>query len=163
MPLRFGDLLVNSGVLTAEQRDRVLEEQRIVSRPFGELAEHMFGVDPDTIEQAWAVQYESLAGVIDPRTVDIDPAAAAVVTPRQAWQFKVLPLRFEHGELMLCTPRRNLPRALRFAATQLAEACFFVVAEADPMAGVLQRVYPMPGLGPETLLQPAPKLKPRAA
>ncbi len=163
MPLRFGDLLVVSGVLTAEQRDQVLEEQRLVARPFGELAERMFGVDPDTIEQAWATQYESLAGVIDPGTVDIDPDAAIVVTPRQAWQFKVLPLRFEHGELMLCTPRQNLPRALRFAATQLAESCFFVVAEPEPMAEVLQRLYPMPGLGPQTLLQPAPRLTPRAA
>ena len=163
MPLRFGDVLVNSGVLTAEQRDQVVEEQRLVARPLGELAERMFGVDPGTIEQAWATQYESLAGVVDPTEMDIDPDAANCVTARQAWQFKVLPLRFEDGELMLCTPRENLPRALRFAATQLAESCFLVVAEPGPMAEVLQRLYPMPGLGPETLLQPAPKLTPRAA
>lgn len=163
MPLRFGDLLVDSGVLTIEQRDQVLDEQKLVSLPFGDLAERMFGIDPDTIEQAWATQYESLAGVIDPTSGEIEAAAAAVVTPRQAWQFKVLPLRFEHGELMLCTPRQNLPRALRFAATQLAESCFFVVAEPDPMAEVLQRLYPMPGLGPETLLQPAPKLTRKGA
>lgn len=163
MPIRFGDLLVESGVLTAEQRDEILEEQRLVSRPFGELAERMFGVDPDSIEQAWAEQYESLAGIVDPRRCEIEPAAADAVTARQAWQFKVLPLRYEHGELMLATPRANLPRALRFAATQLADACFFVIAEAEPMAEVLQDLYPMPGLGPETLLQPAPKLARRSA
>ncbi len=163
MPIRFGDLLVESGVLTHEQRDQILQEQRLIARPFGELAERMFGVDPDTIEQAWAAQYETLAGVVDPSQTEIDPRAAEVVTARQAWQFKVLPLRYEHGELMLCTPRANLPRALRFAATQIADPCFFVVAEIDPMAATLQRLYPMPGLGPETLLQPAPKLSHRAA
>lgn len=163
MPIRFGDLLVESGVLRPEQRDEILEEQRLVHRPFGELAERMFGIDPDTIEQAWAEQYETLAGVVDPRERPIAIEAANAVTARQAWQFKVLPLRFEHGELMLATPRQNLPRALRFAATQLADACFLVVAEPEPMAEVLQELYPMPGLGPETLLQPAPRLKRRSA
>ena len=46
MPIRFGDLLVESGVLRPEQRDEILEEQRLVHRPFGELAERMFGIDP---------------------------------------------------------------------------------------------------------------------
>ncbi|MEM9166015.1 MAG: hypothetical protein AAGB48_03215 [Planctomycetota bacterium] len=163
MPVRIGDLLVQAGVLTELMRDEILEEQRILGRPFGQLAERMFGIDPDVIEQAWAEQYESLAGVVDLSTFTIDSQAVEAVTSRQAWQFKLLPIAFRHGELMICTPRVNLPRALRFAATQLAEACFFVVADVDQLADQLQRHHPMPGLGPETLIQPAPKLRPRAA
>ncbi|MEO1584949.1 MAG: hypothetical protein AAFR96_10320 [Planctomycetota bacterium] len=163
MPVRIGDLLVESGRLTAAMRDEILDEQRVVARPFGELAERMFGIDPDVIEQAWAEQYESLAGVIDPARYEPDADAAAVVTPRQAWQFRLLPLRFEHGEVMIATPRANLPRALRFAATQIAEPCFFVVAEPEAMAPVLQELYPMPGLDASTLVEPAPRLTRRGA
>lgn len=163
MPVRLGDLLVRSGILTESMREAVLEEQRLVGRPFGELAERMYGIDPGAIEQAWAEQYESLAGVVDPATFAVDPTAAAVLTPRQAWQFKILPLAFRHGELMLCTPRQNLPRALRFVATQLSDCCFFVVAAPEAMAPAMQRFYPMPGLGAETLRLPAPRLNPRAA
>lgn len=163
MPVRIGDILVQTGVITELMRDEILEEQRIIGRPFGELAERMFAVDPDIIEQAWAVQYEGLAGVVDLAAYPIDPEATRVVTTRQAWQFRLLPLAYEHGELMICTPRQNLPRALRFAATQLADCCFFVVAELNDLAEALQRFHPMPGFGPETLAEPAPKLRPRAA
>ncbi|MEM8758442.1 MAG: hypothetical protein AAGF47_11750 [Planctomycetota bacterium] len=163
MPVRIGDLLVSSGVITDPMREEILQEQRVVHRPFGELAERMFDVDPDRIEQAWAEQYESLAGVVDLTEFEIDEDAARSVTSRQAWQFKLLPIAFEHGELMICTPRANLPRALRFAATQIAECCFFVVAEPEDLASALQRFHPMPGFGPEVLTQPAPKLAPRVA
>ena len=44
MTLRLGDLLVNRGAMTGQQRDAVLEYQRLTGRPFGELAERLFGV-----------------------------------------------------------------------------------------------------------------------
>ena len=163
MAVRIGDLLVQSGVITELMRDEILEEQRIVGKPFGELAERMFAVDPDIIEQAWATQYESLAGLVDLTAFEIDEAATQRVTPRQAWQFKLLPVAYQHGELMICTTTENLPRALRFAATQISDCCFFMVARVDELAEALQRFHPMPGFGPETLLEPPPRLRPKAA
>ena len=44
--LKLGDLLVQQGVLTVAQRDQVLEAQRLRRRPFGVLAEDLFGVSP---------------------------------------------------------------------------------------------------------------------
>lgn len=163
MPLWIGDILVELGVLTEHMREEILDEQRIVGKPFGELAERMFSVDPTVIEDAWARQYEQIAGVFEFAGQRIDPAATSCVTPRQAWQFKLLPVRFEHGELMIATTRENLPRALRFAATQLGEVCFFVTTPAEQLAEHLQRIFPMPGFGLDTIEAPAPRFPRRAA
>lgn len=163
MPLRIGDILVELGVLTEHMREEILDEQRIVGKPFGELAERMFGVDPAQIEDAWARQYEQIAGVFSFDGARIDPAATACVTARQAWQFKLLPVRFEHGELMIATTRENLPRALRFAATQLGEVCFFVTTTPEELTQRLQKVFPMPGFGLDTIKAPAPRFPRRAA
>ena len=163
MPLRIGDILVELGVLTEHMRDEILDEQRIVGKPFGELAERMFSIDPTVIEAAWARQYEQIAGVFSFTGQRIEPGATACVTPRQAWQFKLLPVRFEHGELMIATTRENLPRALRFAATQLGEVCFFVTTPAEQLAEHLQQIFPMPGFGLDTIEAPAPRFPRRVA
>ncbi len=163
MPLRIGDILVELGVLTEHMREEILDEQRIVGKPFGELAERMFNVDPTVIEDAWARQYEQIAGVFSFTDVRLDSAAIACVTARQAWQFKLMPVRFEHGELMIATTRENLPRALRFAATQLGEVCFFVTTSAEELTERLQRAFPMPGFGLETIKAPSPRFPRRAA
>ncbi|GAB5496431.1 MAG: hypothetical protein Phyf2KO_15110 [Phycisphaerales bacterium] len=162
MPLRIGDILVEQGVLTEHMREEILEEQRVVGKPFGELAERMFGIDPSKVEDAWARQYEQIAGVYSFASGKPDDEALACVTARQAWQFKLLPVRFEHGELMMVTTRENLPRALRFAATQLTQVCFFVTTPADELAEALQDVFPMPGFGVETIEAPAPRLARKA-
>ncbi|RNC82440.1 MAG: hypothetical protein ED559_11865 [Phycisphaera sp.] len=162
MPLRIGDILVELGVLTEHMREEILEEQRVVGKPFGELAERMFGIDPGKVEDAWARQYEQIAGVYSFASGKPDNEALECVTARQAWQFKLLPVRFEHGELMMVTTRENLPRALRFAATQLTQVCFFVTTPADELAEALQDVFPMPGFGVETIEAPAPRLARKA-
>lgn len=162
MPVRIGDILVEMGVLTEHMREEILDEQRIVGKPFGELAERMFGIDPDVVEDAWARQYEQIAGVYDFSRGGPEAEATACVTARQAWQFKLIPVRFNHGELMIATTRENLPRALRFAATQLPQVCFFVTTSPEKLTDAIQGVFPMPGFGLETITAPSPKLVRRA-
>lgn len=87
MVLRLGDLLVEYGVLTPDQRDHVVQEQQTNPRPFGMLAEELFGVDPGVIEHAWAVQFAMISPRIDPCTIEHDPDLHSVITSRQAWQF----------------------------------------------------------------------------
>src|SRR5690606_14849299 len=115
MMLRLGDLLVRNGALTEAQRDSVLDYQRLTGRPFGELAERLFGVGQQAVEQAWAEQYGMIAQRVDPRTERVDAEALSMIDRRQAWQFRVLPIRFEAGELMICTTQDHLVRALKFA------------------------------------------------
>jgi len=146
MVLRLGDLLVRNGVLTEAQRDEVLQQQRDVGRPFGELAEMMFGVNARDVEQAWAEQYAALSAPIDPRRYRPSADVLGRVSKRQAWQFEVLPLKIAHDELILCTTQENLPRAMKFAGWRLGEAVSFVLANPKALGEALERHYPMGGM-----------------
>lgn len=148
MALRLGDLLVAKGVLTGPQRDSVLEYQRFTGRPFGELAERLYGVDQRVVEEAWAEQYATIAPRVDPRREQAEDAALALIDRRQAWQFRVLPLRFEDRELRVCTTQENLARALRFAGWKIQAPCYFVVGGALELGEALMRHYPMAGMSP---------------
>lgn len=153
MTLRIGDILVSSGTLTEQQRDQVLEEQVLQGRPFGQLAEHLFGIDPRAVEHAWASQYAEALGTTDPLREAIDPIALEAISPRQAWQFRLLPMRREMtasgAELIVCTTERGLPRALRFVSTHLDEPTSLVVAEPGALGKALERHYPIAGFTAE--------------
>ncbi len=150
-PLKLGDLLVRQGVLSARERDAVLLAQRERGRPFGALAEEMFGVTPEAVEAAWAEQYASLAVVVDPREAVIDPGVLAFIERRQAWQFRVLPLEQTDSGLTVCTTQQHLPRALKFTGWRLGHLCQFVLADARALGEALVRHYPMGGMGPDVV------------
>ena len=63
--IRIGELLVEQGILTPKQVEHILFVQKRAQRPFGDLAEKLFGIDPKAIEDAWVQQYIRLAGVVD--------------------------------------------------------------------------------------------------
>lgn len=145
-PLRIGDILVRTGVLSEGQRDAVLEAQRQGPRPFGVLAEEMFGVNPGSVERAWASQFADLAPKVDPSGMQISGEIAAAVTRRQAWQFRVLPIEFSGGELVVATTQECLPRAMRFMGWRTSSPVSFVLAGAQQLGEALCRVHPMGGM-----------------
>lgn len=148
MELRLGQVLIEQGVLTERQVECILLRQRETSQPFGLLCEEMFRVPPETIERAWAMQYASLTRTIDPATEPMDASALELITRRQAWQFRVLPIRFDGRELMLATTRTQLRRALRFANNVLGLPVYLVLAEPRALGEALCRHYTMPGMSP---------------
>ena len=81
------------------------------------------------------------------------PEAVALIDRRQAWQFAVVPLRLDDGELTLCTSVEYLPRAMRFAGWRLGERVSFVLAEREDLGRALETAYPM-GAEAEDLLKP---------
>ena len=103
--IRLGQLLVKSGVLTGPQVDAILTEQERGGEPFGLLAERLYGVDPRNIEDAWAEQYAGLTRTVNPEVEVFDEKAYELVTRRQAWQFRILPLRFKGRELIIVTTK----------------------------------------------------------
>lgn len=145
MAMRLGDLLVRQGVLTETQRDEIVNFQRTHKRPFGELAETLFGVAPEAVEQAWALQYAMLAESVDPRRAEVGAEALDLVSRRQAWQFKVLPLGVSAGEVRVCTTQEHLARALRFVGWRVCAPCHFVLAQAEHLGEALMRHYPITG------------------
>jgi hypothetical protein len=152
MEPRLGELLVDSGAISASQLRQLLERQQRTGEPIGLLAERVLGVDPAAVEAAWARQYAGLTRMIDPAIEAYDDRALALVTRRQAWQFRVLPVRFEQSDLMLATTQLHLGRALRFANRVLGMPVYLVLAEPGALGEALDRRYPMPGLSAESVL-----------
>ncbi|MHC4832391.1 MAG: GspE/PulE/PilB domain-containing protein [Planctomycetota bacterium] len=146
MVLRMGEMLVAEGLLSEEQVDEVLAIQREVGEPFGSICERIHGLSPETIEGVWARQYEHLTRELAIDEVDFDPAVADLVSPRQAWQFRVLPIAFDGGALVLATTRHSLARALRFATRVLHHPAMFLLLEPEALAEELQRRHPLGGM-----------------
>lgn len=144
-PFRIGQVLIEQGVLSEQQVFEVLEAQRRDRMPFGVLAERMFDVTLDSIEQAWIEQYHRFTGTIDLSRQQIDEEALKLINRRQAWQFEVLPLHFEAGgELLVAASRRRLARAVAFLAAKIEPVVYVRIAESEQLRQFLQQHYPMP-------------------
>ncbi len=151
MATRLGQVLVDRGVMSEAEVEAVLDRQQTSHRPFGALAEEMFGVCPATVEDAWAHQYEQIAERIDPADEKIEKSVLALIDRRQAWQFRIIPMRREGGEIRVATTREHLLRAMRFALRHFGQACYFVLTGPDELAASLDRHYPMPGMDASTV------------
>jgi type IV pilus assembly protein PilB len=143
--LRIGEILVEKGVITPNQRDEILEIQKRRGRPFGDLAERLFGVRPEAVEDAWARQYAQMADHVDARRLRPEPAALQLVTPRHALQFGVLPVELSGDEVMICTAEDNLPRALRFISWKVGRPAYFVIADLESLERAIQEFYGIKG------------------
>lgn len=145
MRLRIGELLVRRGVLTPEQCEQILERQRVRHRPFGVLAEELFEVPPAVLQEVWAEQFEAEAPRVNPLSERVCDRAKGVLNRRQAWQFQMMPLRFEGDELLMCTTRAHLPRSLNFAYRHLGPVCAFALSEPSQLQKALEQHYPWRG------------------
>lgn len=149
--MRLGDILVERGVLTESQREHILEHQRIHPRPFGLLAEEMFGVSPRAVERAWASQYAGLTDRVEIEHEQPARDALDLIETRQAWQFGVLPLRIDYEELVIATTEERLARALRFTGWKVPMTCRFVLCDEDAIFDALSTHYPMAGLDADAM------------
>ncbi len=151
MEYRLGQLLVDGGVLTNAQVEQVLAHQVGTGEPFGLICERMFGVSPSVIEEAWAAQYARWTRHVDPAVEVFEPRALELITRRQAWQFRVLPIRFDGRELMIATTQRHIRRGLRFANNVLGVPSFFVMCKPRDLGLALCKHYALPGMTPEAV------------
>lgn len=142
--IQIGELLVEQGVLSAKQVHHILAVQKNVGRPFGDLAERLYGVDPKAIEDAWVQQYIRLAGVVDLRQQEVDADCLRRLNRRQAWQFHTLPLHEEDDHLHVATGPDTLVRALNFTSHKLNEPIHFLIAERTQLREFLMKHYPVP-------------------
>ena len=144
-PPRIGELLVKRGALTAAQVETVLRAQRSRREPFGLLAEEMFDVPKEVLEEAWAEQYSYITAKVDPQVERIDALVVRTLSARQAWQFRMLPMRYDGREVMIVTSQQHLAKALRFAYQHFGPSCYFVLTDDDKLREALDRHYPMLG------------------
>ncbi|MEM1353308.1 MAG: hypothetical protein AAGH88_00345 [Planctomycetota bacterium] len=149
-PIRIGEILVEHGVLTEQQVFEIIQAQKKLHLPFGVLAERMFEVTLESIENAWIEQYHRFTGTINLEEQPIDERALRLINRRQAWQFEIVPLNFEPtGELLMAASRRRLARAVTFATNRLDKIVYFRIAESDQLQEFLREHYPMPEVSQE--------------
>ena len=142
--IQIGQLLVEQGVLTERQVKHVLQVQKLSHRPFGDLAERLYGIDPKAVEDAWVAQYLRMAGVVDLEDVEIETECLRVLNRRQAWQFHLLPLRREKGSLQMATCAEELVRSVNFVSRKLNEPVHFLIAERTQLRKFMMKHYPVP-------------------
>jgi hypothetical protein len=142
--IRIGELLVEQGILTPKQVDHILVVQKRTQRPFGDLAEKLFGIDPKAVEDAWVQQYIRLAGTVNLEDQRIDEECLRTLNKRQAWQFQALPLHRQKLDLQIATTADNLVRAVNFATRSINEPVYFLVAEREQLRNFLMKHYPVP-------------------
>ena len=140
----IGELLVEQGVLTSTQVDHILKVQKESRRPFGDLAERLFGIDPRAVEDAWVEQYVRTVGVIDLDEQQMDESCLRLLNRRQAWQFHSLPMNRESENLNIATSADDLVRAVNFASRKIDEPIYFQLAQRQQLREFLMRHYPVP-------------------
>ncbi|MDP7005967.1 MAG: hypothetical protein QF718_07135 [Phycisphaerales bacterium] len=144
--LLLGEVLVEQGLLTESDVCSILEQQKKSGRPFGEIAEKLFNLSSEAIEEAWSYQYACNAQTIDPVTFVPRSDAMSLVTPRQAWQFRCLPMNLEGDTLVLATTQKYLQRALKFATRVLDRPAYFMMTTEARLTSALAEHYPLGGM-----------------
>ena len=140
----IGQVLVEQGVLTQGQVDHILRVQRAGHRPFGDLAERLYGISPRAVEDAWVEQYSQYVGTVDLHEQQMDADCLRLLSRRQAWQFESLPVNRDGDMLNIATSRENLVRAVNFATRTIDEPISFLLAERDQLREFLLQHYPVP-------------------
>jgi hypothetical protein len=140
----IGQLLIEQGALTEQQVAHILRMQKASHRPFGDLAERLYGISPKAIEDAWVEQYLRVAGTVDLDEAKVDEQCLRLLNRRQAWQFHVLPVNREDQNLNVATSAKDLVRAVNFATRKIDEPVYFQIAERAQLREFLMKHYPVP-------------------
>jgi hypothetical protein len=143
--IQIGQLLVEQGVLSDDQVKHILQVQKLSHRPFGDLAERLFGISPKAVEDAWVEQYLRVAGVVDLDDQEVETDCLRMLNRRQAWQFHLLPLhRDEVQDINMATSAENLVRSVNFTTRKIDEPINFLIAERAQLREFLMKHYPVP-------------------
>jgi hypothetical protein len=147
--IQIGQLLIEQGVLTARQVEHILKVQKISHRPFGDLAERLYGISPQAVEDAWVQQYLRMVGTVDLDEQRFDEQCLRLLNRRQAWQFHLLPMHrgpagSGEANLNIATDAESLIRAVNFSAKKLDEPIYFQIAERAQLRDFLMKHYPVP-------------------
>src|SRR5207342_2935381 len=106
--IQIGQLLIEQGVLTSNQVEHILKIQRASHRPFGDLAERLFGISPQAVEDAWVQQYIRMVGTVDLDDQKFDEQCLRLLNRRQAWQFHMLPMTHAEDNVNIATSAESL-------------------------------------------------------
>jgi len=96
---RLGDILIDSGFLTAAELAEALSAQQGTDKRLGEVIVSMGLLSELDILRAISSQYD--IPIIDLQNVDIDPEATKTVTEQYCEENLVIPIGYEEGKLVI--------------------------------------------------------------
>lgn len=96
---RLGDILIDSGFLTAAELAEALSAQQGTTKKLGEVIVEMGLLSDLDILRAISSQYD--IPIIDLQNVDIDPEATKVVTEQYCVENTIIPIGYEDGRLVV--------------------------------------------------------------
>lgn len=96
---RLGDILIDSGFLTAAELAEALSAQQGTDKRLGEVIVSMGLLSELDILRAISSQYD--IPIIDLQNVDIDPEATKIVNEQYCEENLVIPIGFEDGKLVI--------------------------------------------------------------
>ncbi len=148
---KIGELLLEWGELQPHELDEILHEQNRRYRAFGIIAAERFNVPQEAVWKAWAEQYAACCPRVEIAAQHRDPAAASEVSPEDARRLRLLPLRYQDGDLICVTSRANLPRALAFLDDGVeTPALLWLADDEHALARALDEAYPPDAAGRRT-------------
>eukprot|EP00752_Nemacystus_decipiens_P015889 g14197.t1 len=142
----IGQILVEQGVLTTQQVASALEAQAEREVPLGRIAEQLFGIERSTVIEALAEQVVMRAPDAALATEQFDQQCLSMITPKQAWDSLILPIRWEDGELLCATTVETLPGAIELLQQKLDCPFHFVIAEMRPLEEFIASLYAYEGV-----------------
>jgi len=96
---RLGDILIDSGFLTAAELAEALSAQQGTNKKLGEVIVEMGLLSDLDILRAISSQYD--IPIIDLQNVEIDPEATKVVTEQYCFDNTIIPIGYEDGRLVV--------------------------------------------------------------
>ncbi|HSW45646.1 MAG TPA: hypothetical protein VLM89_08750 [Phycisphaerae bacterium] len=109
----FGEILMEMGLLTAEQVEQILEKQCHTAQKFGQIAMRLGWVAPDQVWEAWARQMGYRRRFVDLKEVGIDTTAVLRVTISTAQSLQVVPLRLWGDNLVVAGGPEMRPETIQ--------------------------------------------------
>ena len=147
-PELIGKVLIEREVLTPAQVQQVLDRQdgRRDERPFGAIAEEAFGIDEQDVLEALAQQFATSSPTGDLARQRHDDRCLPIITPQEAWDALVLPLRLERGELVAATTHETLPQAIRLLQRAVFVPFKFIIVDVGPLERHIAQRYQFEGV-----------------
>jgi len=142
----IGEILVEQGVLDSGQVEEVAERQMTDDRSFNQIASELFGLDPHDLSLALARHIETHPVRSRLARERLDPACLAVISPREAWDHLVLPLRIESGELVCATTVETLASAIELLERRIDRPFRLVITDVAPLEQFIAERYAFEGI-----------------
>lgn len=142
----IGQIMIARGLLNQEQVDHLLDHQTRDHRPFGQLAQGMYGVPEEAVCACLASQIIPECPRVKLCQEPSEPELLELLSPSEAWEHLVLPLRETEAGLVCATTREALPGAIALLQRRTNMPFRFVLADLHLLEQFIAERYDFEGI-----------------